>query len=330
MRKLLFAFLAALLIVFLAFAYASAASWHYSFTPADLYKVMVTGFSDNTVTSLEIPAFYYPGGELKTAIVDTLNAKAFAGTPGALALAHAVSEGYGLPVCYIGTRAFLNFIQLTGVHIPDSVIGVGTYAFFGCYYLDTVNLPDGLTSLGEYCFGGCYHLERIYIPDSVTDFGENCFGGCSENLVIEASRGSAAWQYAQDNNILFKETSGGVTQENIMGLPDLSVNLLTIETPSSERDAGETIRFNSSIQNTGDAGTVTDFNVKWFVNGEIMGYGGHDAIAGNSIVDDGNSQFSFQPNHAGQYLVTFEVDCDNHIRESDETNNVMEILLSID
>jgi hypothetical protein len=102
-----------------------------------------------------------------------------------------------------------------------------------------------------------------------------------------------------DNNILFKETSGGVTQENIGGLPDLSVKFLTIETPSGERDAGETIRFSTSIQITGDVGTEMNFNVKWFVNGEIMGYSCHDAIAGNSIVDDGNSQFGFQPDMRG-------------------------------
>lgn len=329
MRKLLFALLLALITAFLSIPSAAAATWYFSFTPADLYKVMVTGYSDNTVTNLDIPAFYYPSGDMKTAIADTLKAKAKAGVPGAAALANAVLVGTGLPVYFIKTRAFYNYSQMTGVHIPDSVTSIGTCAFFGCYNLATINIPDGLISLGEYCFGGCYHLERIYLPDSVTDFGENCFAGCSENLVIEASYGSAARLYALNNNIRFAEVSGRAAQEKD-NLPDLSVGSLTIETPSSQLDVGEMIYFNSSIRNAGDSSTVIGFNIKWFVNGEQLGYGYHHEIAGESVVDNGNSQFSFRPDHAGKYLITFIVDCDNQIKESDEANNAMEMEVTIE
>lgn len=182
MKKRLSLFFATLFLILMATADASAADWQYSFTYADAFGATVTGYSDNTATSLSIPSRYYPSEELKKAIVDMLNAAGTFGKPGAAALAKSVAAGYGLPVVSIGSYAFAHFTSLTSVSIPDGITEIADYAFFNCYSLETVNIPQGVTSIGEGAFASCNWLRDIVLPDSLLTIGRSAFESCCYGL----------------------------------------------------------------------------------------------------------------------------------------------------
>jgi hypothetical protein len=109
-------------------------------------------------------------------------------------------------------------------------------------------------------------------------------------------------------------------------LADLSPTSISYD--DSGLVAGSSVFFDSGIRNTGDTGTG-GFNIKWFVNGQEVGaYGSHSGIPASSTVRDGNSQFrwAFDP---GTYRITFAVDADDIIHESDEGNNTTSVTVTI-
>lgn len=112
-------------------------------------------------------------------------------------------------------------------------------------------------------------------------------------------------------------------------LPDLVAGDIICLTDEQSRTVGYNIQFDSSIKNQGQRATDTNFNIKWFVDDKVLGYGGHDAVAANTEVFDGNSQFSFTPAQKGLYLITFYVDCDDFIDEVLEANNLSYLYVTI-
>lgn len=104
-----------------------------------------------------------------------------------------------------------------------------------------------------------------------------------------------------------------------VALADLSPTEITpdIASPST----GSRVQFESGIRNSGEVTTRT-FAIKWFVDGrEVGAYGGHDGLPAESVVYDGNSGFIWTFDSPGTYQVTFTVDADDHVTESDEGNN---------
>jgi hypothetical protein len=84
---------------------------------------------------------------------------------------------------------------------------------------------------------------------------------------------------------------------------------------------GTKIHFDSGIKNIGGQDTGV-FNIKWFVDGKEVGaYGSHEGIPAGATVLDGNSQFDWTFNTPGKHTITFTVDVDNHVAESNEKNN---------
>ena len=182
MKKLVSVVLAVLLCMTLTMSGAAAGNWLFSFTPAPAFQTAVTGYSDNTAETLEIPERYYPDDSTKQAIVDVLNAASAIGRIGAAAMAQAVANGAGLPVTAIGNHAFDNFTNLTFAFIPEGVTSIGDYAFFRCYVLETVNIPQGVTSIGFGAFASCTNLRDVTLPDSLTTIGQSAFEACHNNL----------------------------------------------------------------------------------------------------------------------------------------------------
>ncbi|MED9970170.1 MAG: leucine-rich repeat protein, partial [Ruminococcus sp.] len=65
-------------------------------------------------------------------------------------------------------------------------------------------IPDSVTSIEYEAFYGCTGLTSITIPDSVTSIGYGAFDDCGEGLTIYGYSGSAAEEYAKNNNIKFE------------------------------------------------------------------------------------------------------------------------------
>lgn len=91
------------------------------------------------------------------------------------------------------------------VRIPNNVydydvVKIADYSFLRKTEITSVVIPDTVTAIGDSAFYGCSNLERALIPASVTTFGSSVFANC-EKLTIECYSGSAAEQYAIDNNI---------------------------------------------------------------------------------------------------------------------------------
>ncbi|MCL2809187.1 MAG: leucine-rich repeat domain-containing protein [Treponema sp.] len=85
----------------------------------------------------------------------------------------------GLPVIWIEPLAFINYINLTNITIPNSVRFIGDYAFSGCTSLTNVTIGNSVTSIGSGAFSGCTSLVSVTIPNSVTSIGNSAFSGCT-------------------------------------------------------------------------------------------------------------------------------------------------------
>lgn len=91
---------------------------------------------------------------------------------------------------------------------------------------------------------------------------------------------------------------------------------------------GDTVFFDSGVVNN-NAINSTSFNIKWLVNGnEVGAYGSHAGVPGNTTLLNDNSQFTWtaQP---GQHVISFIVDADNHITESNEQNNRIDYTITV-
>jgi hypothetical protein len=84
------------------------------------------------------------------------------------------------PVTSIGTWAFINCTNMTGIAIPNSVTALGAYVFRGCSGLTNVVIPNSVTSFGAGTFGGCSSMTNVTLPDNVTNIMDDMFNGCSK------------------------------------------------------------------------------------------------------------------------------------------------------
>lgn len=102
---------------------------------------------------------------------------------------------------------------------------------------------------------------------------------------------------------------------------------MPIDFPAKRFVAGQTIRLDSGVRNSGYEPTDV-FNVKWFVDGrEVGAYGSHLGVPPLVWEKDGNSLFEWTPSSPGAHEITFLVDADDHVRESVEENNDRSVIV---
>ena len=82
---------------------------------------------------------------------------------------------------------------------------IGDDCFDGAQIVKIV-LPNTISTINGRTFEDCHQLREVYIPNSVTTIAQNAFLR-AENVVIYCYNGSAAHQYAIENNIAY-ETVG--------------------------------------------------------------------------------------------------------------------------
>ena len=95
--------------------------------------------------------------------------------------------------------------SLKEITIPDSVERIEGDAFM-CGSIRSIEIPDSVKYIGASAFAYCTSLEKIVIPESVTKLCDPFYFN-SPTLTIYGEAGSAAEQYAKENDILFIEIS---------------------------------------------------------------------------------------------------------------------------
>lgn len=106
--------------------------------------------------------------------------------------------------------------KLTEIILPTSITQIDEYAFYDCKSLNTITIPSSVKSIGVLSFCGCTSLLEVSVPDSVKEIGINAFGYWDEEITwavvdrhkmedftLSGFAGSAAEQYAKENDIPF-------------------------------------------------------------------------------------------------------------------------------
>ena len=84
----------------------------------------------------------------------------------------------GYEVTEILSNGFKNYLKLSAVNIPNTLIIIGESAFEGCTNLNNLDIPESVTTIKSYAFSKCYKLTDIVIPVNVTTIGGCIFQDC--------------------------------------------------------------------------------------------------------------------------------------------------------
>lgn len=156
------------------------------------------------------------------------------------------------------------------VLIPSEIDGkevktIAANSFRDTDSITTLSVTNGVTTIGNTAFMNCTALEGIFIPSSVTDIGAQAFYGCDESLIIYCHSGSAAHQYAIDNNIKFFIIDFKNTEETTI---DLANNLIITESKKCTAST-EIVSFSDSTQVIVNA-SFTNKNTEYLGTGTIL------------------------------------------------------------
>jgi subtilase family serine protease/PKD repeat protein len=144
-----------------------------------------------------------------------------------------------------------------------------------------------------------------------------------------SSMGSHRIRYEADvdGHVVESNEINGILEESVSvggGLADLVVEDLTFS--NSPRVGEETI-VTARLRNQGQSSTG-GFNIKWFLDGGEVGYGGHASLGPGQVSGD-NVVFHWTPVSSGSHRVRYDADVDGHVEESNEGNNSLEREVSV-
>lgn len=112
---------------------------------------------------------------------------------------YAYEDGKNIHIQGFITEQFTG-IGLPQVKLPASTFYVDDEAFVGDSTIQSAVAPDGLQVIGTRAFADCANLKCITLPDSVSYIAEDAFEN-TPDVVIFASVGSYAWQWAEEQGI---------------------------------------------------------------------------------------------------------------------------------
>jgi len=106
-------------------------------------------------------------------------------------------------VTAIGKTAFMGFIGLTSVTIPNSVKVIRDDAFGSCTTLTSVNMPNSVNTIGWGAFAGCTNLPSITIPSGVVNINEKAFFQSDSLASINVAADNP--KYSSEDGVLFNK-----------------------------------------------------------------------------------------------------------------------------
>lgn len=158
----------------------SVGSITYEVTSEENKEVVVYFISDQSLTSVDIPA----------TVVDRKNERysVIGINPTAFFCKKSVKQ-ITLPnsITCIGDNVFWGCESLAQITLPNSVTSIGEFAFMNCKSLTQITIPNSVTSIGESAFSGCKSLKQITLPNSITSIGNNVFYNCESLTQIALS-----------------------------------------------------------------------------------------------------------------------------------------------
>lgn len=160
--------------------------------------IYITGYT-GTAAQLDIPATI--DGKKVTTIDDSVfeNCKSL------------VDVTISADLDYIGSNVFSGCSNLKSVIFTGKMLGNMEYgAFYNCNNLEKVVLPECITSIDSDVFFECENLKYVYIPDSMTNIAQGIFF-FAPNVVIQCTKGSAAYKYAIRYDIQCSYSDGSKT-----------------------------------------------------------------------------------------------------------------------
>lgn len=89
---------------------------------------------------------------------------------------------------FIGSEAFYNCTNLTGITIPEGVVSIEYMAFDNCQRLASISIPETVTSMRSSIFFNCLRLTSITLPDSLIHMG-SLFSECTNLTSITIPSG---------------------------------------------------------------------------------------------------------------------------------------------
>lgn len=110
---------------------------------------------------------------------------------------------------------------------------------------------------------------------------------------------------------------------------DLRPLPITYSSHSDPIKAGMWVLFESGVENIGDLDSEA-FNVKWFIDGQRVGYWPHIGVAAGEIETEDTSYFVWEHATPGEHTIKFVVNADKrHVEESNYLNNETEITFTV-
>ena len=164
----------------------------------DCDEIYITGYT-GTAAQLDIPATI--DGKKVTTIDDSVfeNCKSL------------VDVTISADLDYLGSNVFSGCSNLKSVIFTGKMLGNMEYgAFSNCNNLEKVVLPERITSIDSDVFSECENLKYVYIPDSMTNIAQGIFS-FAPNVVIQCTKGSAAYKYAIRYDIQCSYSDGSKT-----------------------------------------------------------------------------------------------------------------------
>lgn len=85
----------------------------------------------------------------------------------------------GAPVVAIGDNAYIDYVFVTAVEIPDSVTSIGNSAL-ASMGIKKINIPKNVSSIGEAAFSGCSFMKEVNFSKEIKalDIGQGAFSNC--------------------------------------------------------------------------------------------------------------------------------------------------------